>query len=290
MKKSIVTMLLAVSAFISVSAQDNMEAFRHISIGAEAGLHGFGVEIAMPIQKHLVLKAGYNWMPSGDLFNTNLTIDTKDLRQAQESIESADPDKTFTNKFGDESVVNAGLQVGLTNLKAMINWYPFASGRFYIAGGVYYTPNAKQDDAFIKLSGNTTENDWNALKELNQYEKDNVPGAPEREMALKIGNESYAVREIDGKGNMTTEFKMDPLKYYVGMGVGRCIPNRFMGLQLELGAMIYHNSVLKCQDKEVGSITDAASNFGSDAEEILEYVDKYPIYPQLTLRLSFRLF
>jgi hypothetical protein len=109
-------------------------------------------------------------------------------------------------------------------------------------------------------------------------------------MALKIVNKIDAVREIDGKGNMTTEFKMDPLKYYVGMGVGRCIPNRFMGLQLELGAMIYHNSVLKCQDKEVGSITDAASNFGSDAEEILEYVDKYPIYPQLTLRLSFRLF
>ena len=268
MKKSIVTMLLAVSAFIGVSAQDNMEAFRHISIGAEAGLHGFGVEIAMPIQKHLVLKAGYNWMPSGDLFNTNLTIDTKELRQAQESIESAHPDKTFINKFGDESVVNAGLQVGLTNLKAMINWYPFASGRFYIAGGVYYTPNAKQDDAFIKLSGNTTENDWAALKELNDYKKDHYPSEPESEIALKIGNESYAV----------------------SMGVGRCIPNRFMGLQFELGAMIYHNSVLKCQDKEVGSITDAASNFGSDAEEILEYVDKYPIYPQLTLRLSFRLF
>jgi hypothetical protein len=289
MKKSILALCLAVTSLVSVSAQDNMEAFRHISIGAEAGLHGFGVEIAMPIQKHFVLKAGYNWMPSGDLFNTNLTIDTKDLRQAQESIESA-TSHTFTNKFGDESVVNAGLQVGLTNLKAMINWYPFASGRFYISGGVYYTPNAKQDDAFIKLSGNTTENDWAALKELNDYKKDHDPSAPESEIALKIGNESYAVREIDGKGNMTTEFKMDPLKYYVGMGVGRCIPNRFMGLQLELGAMIYHNSVLKCQDKEVGSITDAASNFGSDAEEILQYVDKYPIYPQLTLRLSFRLF
>ncbi len=289
MKKSIVTMLLAVSTFISVSAQDNMEAFRHISIGAEAGLHGFGVEIAMPIQKHFVLKAGYNWMPSGDLFNTNLTIDTKELRQVQENLES-EFSHNFANKFGDESVVNAGLQVGLTNLKAMINWYPWASGRFYISGGVYYTPNSKQDDAFIKLSGNTTENDWNALKELNQFKKEKKPSEPESEMALKIGNKSYAVREIDGKGNMTTEFKMDPLKYYVGMGVGRCIPNRFMGLQLELGAMIYHNSVLKCQDKEVGSITDAASNFGSDAEEILEYVDKYPIYPQLTLRLSFRLF
>ena len=63
-----------------------------------------------------------------------------------------------------------------------------------------------------------------------------------------------------------------------------------MGLQLEVGAMIYHNAVLYCQDKEVGSIVDAAEGLGNDAKEILEYVDKYPIYPQVTLRLSFRLF
>ena len=52
--------------------------------------------------------------------------------------------------------------------------------------------------------------------------------------------------------------------------------------------MIYHNSVLYCQDKKVGSITDAAEGLDNDAKEILEYVDKYPIYPQITLRLSFR--
>ncbi len=272
-----------------VSAQDNMEGFRHLSIGAEVGLHGMGVEVAIPVQKHFVLKAGYNWMPSGDLFNTDIAIDTKDLREAQENIEASHL-HTFQNKFGDEAIVNAGLQMGLTNYKVMINWYPFASGRFYIAGGAYYTPDNHKDDPFIRLSGSTTENDWAALKELNQVEQQYNPLAPEREIALKIGNESYAVQEIDGRGCMTTEFRMDPLKYYVGVGVGRCIPNRFIGLQFEMGAMIYHNSVLKCQGKEVGSITDAADSFGNDAKEILEYVDKYPIYPQVTMRLSFRLF
>ena len=89
---------------------------------------------------------------------------------------------------------------------------------------------------------------------------------------------------------MEADFMMDPLKYYVGMGLGRCVPNKIVGLQFELGAMIYHNSVLYCQDREVGSIIDAAEGLGNDAKEILEYVDKYPIYPQLTLRLSFRMF
>lgn len=286
MRKKILT-LLAAFISIGVSAQDNMEPFRHFSVGAEVGLHGFGVELAVPVQKHLVFKAGYNWAPAGDLFNTDLVIDTKDLKEAQEQY-TAITQYQFQNKFGDEAIINAGLGMNLSNLKAMINWYPFALGRFYLAGGVYYTPSSKQDVPFLKVSGNTTENDWAALKELNQKYPDPQNPTQERELALTIGDESYPVIEKDGCGYMQADFRMDPLKYYLGMGLGRCIPNRTIGLQLEVGAMIYHNSVLYCQDKKVGSITDAAEGLDNDAKEILEYVDKYPVYPQITLRLSFR--
>ena len=286
MRKQILT-LLAAFITIGASAQDNMEPFRHFSVGAEVGLHGFGVELAVPVQKHLVFKAGYNWAPAGDLFNTDLVIDTKDLKEAQEQY-TAITQYQFQNKFGDEAIINAGLGMNLSNLKAMINWYPFALGRFYLAGGVYYTPSSKQDVPFLKVSGNTTENDWAALKELNQKYPDPQNPTQERELALTIGDESYPVIEKDGCGYMQADFRMDPLKYYLGMGLGRCIPNRTIGLQLEVGAMIYHNSVLYCQDKKVGSITDAAEGLDNDAKEILEYVDKYPIYPQITLRLSFR--
>lgn len=288
MKKLIVTMFMC-GAALCASAQDNMEAFRHLSIGAEAGLHGFGVELAMPIQKHFVLKAGYNWAPSGDLFSTDINIDSKDLREAQEQY-SVLTGYQFKNKFGDEATVSAGMQMGLTNFKAMINWYPFTSGLFYVAGGVYYTPSSNQDDPFIRLAGNTTQNDWAALKELNEKYPDPMNPGKDRELALEIGGESYPVIEKDGSGYMQADFRMDPLKYYLGIGLGRCVPNRFMGLQLEAGAMIYHEAAFYCQDKKVGSIIDAADGLGDDAKEILEYVDKYPIYPQITLRLSFRLF
>ncbi len=285
MRKYILSLLMA-GLVSCVFAQDNMEAFRHLSVGAEVGLHGFGVEIAMPVQKHLVLKAGYNWAPQGDLVNTNINIDTEELKQLQEQY---DPIAHFEHKFGDEAVINTGVHLGLSNFKAMLNWYPFASGRFYFAGGAYYTPSSKKDDPFIRLSGKTTENDWAALKELNEYQEMD-PTAEKSELALKIGNESYPVVEDEGCGYLEAEYKFDPLKYYLGVGLGRCVPNKFMGLQVEMGAMIYHNSLLYCQDKEVGSITDAADSFGNDAKEILEYVEKYPIYPQITLRLSFRMF
>jgi len=289
--KRLISSLLAVGFALFVSAQDNMEAFRHLSIGAEAGLGGFGVELALPIQKHFVLKAGYNWMPSGDLFSTNISLDSKELKEAQDRVEDykhtlgGDPSFAFANKFADEAVINAGMHVGLTNLKAMINWYPFAYGRFYLAGGFFYTPESKQDDSFIKLSGKTTENDWAALRELNE----NDPQGSNNELALKIGDNKYPVIEKDGCGYMQADFKIDPLKYYLGLGLGRCVPNGRLGLQFEVGAMIYHNSTLYCQEQEV-DIKSVGNSFGSDAEEILEYVDKYPVYPQLTLRLSFRLF
>lgn len=284
MRRFLLTAFITCLAFCS-SAQKNMEAFCHLSIGAEAGLHGFGVEVAMPIQKHLVLKAGYNWIPSGDLFNTDILIDTKDLRQAQEAYEMKVDGYRFQHRFGDESVINAGLRAGLDNYKVMIDWYPFVSRRFYFAGGVYYTPGGNRDDSFIHLSGNVTENDWKALAELRS-----TPGNEDSEMALDINGRKYAVVDKDGSGYLQTDLKLDPLKYYVGMGIGRCIPNSFLGLQLEVGTMIYHNAKLYCQDEEVKSIIDAAEGFGNDAKEIIEYVDKYPIYPQVTLRISFRLF
>jgi len=285
MRKAFLALFVTGMTCFNASAQYNMEAFRHISIGAEAGLHGLGVEIAMPIQKHLVLKAGYNLMPPGNLLYTDIQIDTKDFRQTQEEYDNT---MHFQYKFQDKAIVNAGVQMGMANIKAMLNWYPVASGRFYFAGGVYYTPSAHQDDPFIEISGNVNDNDWAALAELNEKVPD--PNRPDgkRELILAtISGKEYALFEKDGHGHMLADFKMDPLKYYLGFGIGRCVPNGRLGLQLEAGAMVYHNSSIRCQNQEM-ELKSVGDSFGSDAEEILDYVDKYPIYPQVTLRLCFR--
>lgn len=278
--------LISLCSFTMVSAQDNMEAFRHLSVGAEAGLHGFGVEVAVPVQKHFVLKAGYNWVPGGDLFNTDININTSGLKSAQEELEQL-PGVSFTNRFKDESTVNAGVRMGIHNYKVMLNWYPFTNGRLYVAGGAYYST---KDENMLELSGQTTQNDWAALNELNDKAEE-LPGGKKYDMEVEFGSQKYAISEKDGCGYMEAGFKIDPLKYYLGIGLGRCVPNRFMGLQFEVGALIYHNAVLTCQGQTVESIGDALEgSLSSDAKEIVEYVDKYPIYPQLTLRLSFRLF
>lgn len=279
MRKLFVTALAAIMT-LGISAQDNMEPFRHFSVGVEAGLHGVGIEVAMPVLPSLVVKAGYNWFPSSELVKTDVSADTKDLKQAQEDYTTA-TSYQFQNKFGDEAVVSAGAQVGLSNFKLMLNWYPFKSSSFYLAGGMYYAP--KDDDKpFLRISGNTTENDWAALQEL----RDQIP-AENYDISLEIGNEKYAIMEKDGKGYLQADYKIDPLKYYVGFGFGRSIPNKLIGFQFELGTMIYHTTGFYFQEKKV-DMGDAAEQFGDAAKTAVEYLDKFPIYPQIAFRFNFR--
>lgn len=277
MKRLFITSFVALFT-LGMSAQDNMEPFKHLAVGVEAGLHGVGLEVAMPVHKHLVVRAGYNWVPSGDLVNAEFGIDTKDLKEAQQQY---DPIMHFQHKFGDEATINAGMQVGLQNLKLMLNWYPFESSRFYLAGGFYYAANK---NSFLSLHGNTTEEDWAALQELRQK-----TGDDSYEIALEIGNEKYPVIEKDGCGYMQADYKYDPLKYYIGLGLGRSVPNKRVGLQFELGTMIYTGAKFYLQDKEV-IMADAAEQLGDQVKVISEYVSKFPLYPQLTLRLNFLAF
>ncbi len=277
--KRLFVLSLATLFTLGIYAQDNMEPFRHFSVGVEAGLHGVGIEVAMPVLPSLVVKAGYNWFPSSELVKTDVSADTKDLKEAQEQY-TALTSYQFQNKFGDEAVVSAGAQVGLSNFKLMLNWYPFKSSNFYLAGGLYYAP--KDDDKpFLRISGNTTENDWAALQELR--DKSGV----DYDISLEIGNEKYAIMEKDGKGYLQADYKIDPLKYYVGFGFGRSIPNKLIGFQFELGTMIYHSTGFYFQEKEV-DMGDAAEQFGDAAKTAVEYLDKFPIYPQIAFRFNFR--
>lgn len=277
MKRLFITSLVALFT-MGISAQDNFEAFRHLGVGVEAGLHGFGIDVAMPVYKGLIVKAGYNFVPSGDLFSTQFSIDTKDLKEAQEQYDAL---MHFQNKFGDEAVIDAGLQLGMSNIKILLNWYPFQSSSFYLAGGFYYSANNKP---FISIHGNTTPNDWAALQELRDK-----TGDDSYEIALEIANQKYPVVEKDGCGYMQADFKMDPLKYYVGLGLGRCVPNKRIGLQFELGALFYTGAKFYLQDKEV-PMADAAEQLGDAAKTAIGYMEKYPIYPQLALRLNFLAF
>lgn len=272
----------------ALSAQYNMEPFRHLSIDVEAGLHGAGVEVAIPVSHHLVLKGGYNMAPDLDLFKTDILVNTTDLMDAQNRYEQTSSatgeSHEFSNRFSGESVVHAGVRLGQNNYKLMLNWYPFAGGKFYLSGGVYYSRSRSRGD-LLKMEGHTPADDWEALAELR--EKTGI----DYEMVISIGDGTYSlVDDGSGCGYLSSSLRIDPLKYYGGMGLGRCIPNRFMGLQIEFGAMVFQNPELFCQNRSAGSLSEASDgSLGDDVKDIAVNMERYPVYPQMTLRLCFRM-
>ena len=271
----------------ALSAQYNMDPFRHLSVNVEAGLHGTGVEVAIPVSHHLVIKGGYNMAPAVDLFKTEIPVNTTGLMDAQNRYEQTgsanDGNHVFSYRFSGESVVHAGVRLGQNNYKLMLNWYPFAGGKFYLSGGVCYSRSRSRGD-LLKLEGHTSADDWAALTELREKT------GKDYEMTIYIGNKPYNLLDDgSGCGYLSSSLRIDPLKYYAGLGLGRCIPNRFMGLQIELGAMVFQNPELFCQNMSAGSLSEASDgSLGDDVKDIAVNMERYPVYPQMTLRLCFR--
>lgn len=272
----------------ALKAQYNMEAFRHLSIGIEAGLHGLGIEAAIPLGHHLVLKGGYNMAPDINYFKTDILLDTEDLKNAQESYEimssASGEDYTFQNRFSSETSISTGARLGQNNYKLMFNLFPFESGKFYIAGGVYYSRSRQRED-LLTLEGHAAKEDWAALCELREKT------GTDYNMSVCVGEDQYPLIEDESEtGYLISSIRIDPLKYYAGMGLGRCIPNRFLGLQLEIGAMIFQNAELYCQGESAGSLSGIGTSMGYDIKDIADNMNKYSIYPQVALRLCFGLF
>ena len=59
---------------------------------------------------------------------------------------------------------------------------------------------------------------------------------------------------------------------------------------MEIGAMAFRNSELFCQNRSVGVLDKVSDgSLGGDVKDIAENMNRFPLYPQMTLRLCFRL-
>ena len=82
MKRLFTTAALSAMAASCAFAQsyNNMEAFRNVGVGIEAGLMGAGFEVSMPVvTDHLVLVLGYN-LPNFKV-KTDFDVSSSDIRQ-----------------------------------------------------------------------------------------------------------------------------------------------------------------------------------------------------------------
>jgi hypothetical protein len=103
---------------------------------------------------------------------------------------------------------------------------------------------------------------------------------------LLIGD--YIV-EFDQDGIAKACIKVNKFRPYVGIGYGRSVPRKRIGVSGDLGVMFWGKP--KLYEKQTGRDLEVTkSDLGSDSDKYFDIMSKITVYPVLTVRISGRIF
>lgn len=288
MKKILFALVLLVSTTMQAQETDK-KIFNHMSVGITAGLNGIGADIAMPCTRFLDIRAGFTMMPKIK-YNTNLDLSEVGWSQ-QQALDWWDQNHTFVND--DEGIKARVMDLANTKEiavqaktkiregKVLIDFYPAKKFPFCFTVGAYFggqdivSVYTYKEDGNLKVfnEGNKVIDDYN---ELN--------GTSVKHLGLELGEQ---ILTPDDKGNMTASIRVKKVKPYVGIGFGRAIPRRRISFMTELGAKFWGSPRVYLSGKQKAELDESIEGNGG---EIIKTISKINIYPNLTFRLSGRLF
>ena len=280
MKKLLLICATALFGFGQAHAQleeADYELFNHVSLGVSAGTTGIGFEVAAPITDQFAVRAGYSFMPKFK-YSQKLTLDEGDLAAFY-----------VNGQYVHEVELEGKLNIG--NFSLLFDWYPWSSSSFRLTAGAYIGKN-------------------NVVTITNKEPFMNPEYAGKAGIDLsKSGStimEKYTV-VTDAEGNVDAKLKVNGFKPYIGIGFGRAVPRKNIGLQFDLGVqfwgkpelqtnLMYYDAeigdfVTRYEKIEKGRITRASEDSDyKDLRDALKTVEAISVYPVLTLRFIGRLF
>lgn len=261
MKKVLIVALLFVAMQASAADDADKNFFNHLSVGANLGTPGFGLDVAMPICDYVQVRAGFSIMPDIKV-TTDLDIDGY---------------SDYPSYGGYDIPTEAEIEgkVGFTNGKLLFDIYPFKSSSFHITAGAYFG-SSKVIQAY-----NTQDGLLLGVTKFNEaVENGTIIGYDKIGVAL----DDYLL-EPDENGNVDAYIKTASFKPYLGLGMGRAVPKKRLGFMFEAGVQFWGSPKVYCQDKEL-----TESNVGGDGGGVIKTISKVSIYPVLNFRICYRIF
>lgn len=250
--KFILLSAVAIFTMTNAAAQDkDSRLFNHLSVGANIGTTGFGLDVAMPAGNYVQVRAGFAVFPKIKV-NTDLDLD----------IESA-------NGYGGNTTVEIEGKTGFTNGKLLFDIFPFKSSSIHLTVGTYFGAS-KIVDAYNKEEG--------ALKNVADWNANN----PDNKIGVALGD--YLL-EPDANGNISAQIKTKAFKPYIGLGFGRAVPKKNrIGFMTELGVQFWGAPKVYCNGEE---LTD--DKVGGDAGGVIKTLSKVSVFPVINFRLCGRI-
>lgn len=280
MKKLLLICATALFGFGQAHAQldeDDYGIFNHISLGVSAGTTGIGFQLAAPLTANFAVRAGYTFMPKIK-YSQKLTLDKSDLAAFY-----------VNGHYVHEVELEGKLNMG--DFSVLFDWYPSKRSSFRFTAGAYF---GKSDVVTVTNKEPFMNPAYAGLAGID---------------LSKSGStimEKYVI-VTDAQGNVDAKLKVNGFKPYIGIGFGRAVPRKSVGLQFDLGVqfwgkpemqtnLLYYDSeqgdfVTRYEKVEKGRITRANEDKDyKDLRDAMKTIEAVGVYPVLTLRLVGRIF
>lgn len=257
--------------------------FHHLSTAIEIGTFGVGLQIATPLNERFGLRAGYVFTPT---FTPKVTIDynINDRDRMNDIINNPEYRKVKeellqkslpTNAYDLPESTDVKSDIGLSNGKVLLDFYPIRGHSFHITAGIYFGNNK-----VVRANGGIPVVIADVDAVLDKYASEY---GYSYDNTIMFGSTSFEPNELK---NIRLDGQFNSVKPYFGIGFGRLVPTRRIGVQVEIGAMYLGKMEIVANTQK---LTDAIYNElkAKDNEKYLSYAS---IYPMISFKLVGKLF
>jgi len=255
MKKSTFLLLAAMLA-APLYAQNKVErfgVFDHLGANLSVGTDGIGIELAAPITHYAAVRAGFNFFPKIKV--TPTVKYTNDFR-----------DDPMSEYFGEEKLsTRVQGKFNWMNGKVLVDAYPFESVAFHVTAGIFF-----------------------GTSEIMQVENLDPIHRKDPDSGIEIGD--YIIHE-NSEGIAKANVKINSVKPYVGIGFGRAIPKKRIGVSMDLGVMFHGKPTFNAYSPTDDLWVKAtSSDTGNEDGGAIDIISRVKVWPVLNIRLTGRIF
>ena len=206
--------------------------------------------------------------PIGDMFAVRAGMSIWPRIKYKTDINPGTDSKSFI--LNDNGKIDIEGKVNITDFKLLFDFYPFKKSSFRVTAGAFI---GKQ--AIISV--------YNKEQFLQSYEWGKA--------GIQHGNYKIA---SDSNGNINLDAKVNGFKPYIGLGFGRAIPKKRIGVSVDLGVQfwgkpgLYTNVKDDFGDVSYRKLTEQ-DNGNKDINDAIDKMSKFIVLPVLSVRLSGRI-
>lgn len=297
------TLLLFVALTLSLTAFA-----QHMSVGLEAGTTGAGVQMSFSVMpKHLNVTVGFDYL--GFPYNTATSVSTGDLpssvSKVSDKVAEANQklapygekiNTTFNTRFDSRANVDIAARARMSTVKALVEFYPSAKSGFHITAGAYIGMSPTLVDVDMAVADkfwndvdsfekelNSLRNEVNALKSKypDQVGDVEIPSVPSS-LKVSMGGNTY---QVNRRGTLSAGVKAMQVRPYLGVGIGKSVPDGHWGFIADLGVWYHGKPSLVSANQVAYDASAPKVNFN-----VIEKIEKFPVWPVLSLKVVYRIF